>query len=77
MRPLGYYVDEAFDLPGQSIDPVASLKIEEDGALVIGAAWEHYSEHLRTKISPKTKKPRSERHVLEHINLSSRGSLRA
>ncbi|MCS6515109.1 preprotein translocase, partial [Burkholderia thailandensis] len=30
-------------------------------------------EHLRTKISPKTKKPRSERYLLDHINLSSPG----
>ncbi|MDR5879670.1 integrase family protein [Caballeronia sp. LZ032] len=36
-------------------------------------AWGHYLEHLRTKISPKTKRPRSERYILDHINLSSPG----
>ena len=41
--------------------------------LTVGEAWEHYLEHLRTKISPKTKKPRSERYILDHINLSSPG----
>jgi integrase len=39
----------------------------------VGEAWEHYLEHLRTKISPKTKKPRSERYIVDHINLSSPG----
>jgi integrase len=41
--------------------------------VIVGEAWEHYLEHLRTKISPKTKKPRSERYILDHINLSSPG----
>ncbi|WP_144157897.1 tyrosine-type recombinase/integrase [Paraburkholderia sp. BCC1885] len=41
--------------------------------VTVGDAWEHYLEHLRTKISPKTKKPRSERYIIDHINLSSLG----
>lgn len=41
--------------------------------VTVGAAWGHYLEHLRTKISPKTKKPRSERYITDHINLSSPG----
>ncbi|WGS50155.1 tyrosine-type recombinase/integrase [Paraburkholderia sp. D15] len=41
--------------------------------VTVGEAWEQYLEHLRTKISPKTKKPRSERYILDHINLSSPG----
>ncbi|WP_369070831.1 tyrosine-type recombinase/integrase [Burkholderia gladioli] len=41
--------------------------------VTVGEAWELYLEHLRTKISPKTKKPRSERYILDHINLSSPG----
>lgn len=36
-------------------------------------AWEAYIDHLRTKISPKTKRPRSERYITDHINLSSPG----
>ncbi|CAJ7706494.1 Phage integrase [Burkholderia pseudomallei] len=39
----------------------------------VSDAWKHYLEHLRTSISPKTKKPRSERYILDHINLSSPG----
>jgi integrase len=41
--------------------------------VTVNEAWEHYLEHLRTKISPKTKKLRSERYILDHINLSSPG----
>jgi integrase len=41
--------------------------------VTVSEAWEHYLEHLRTKISPKTKKPRSERYILDHINLASPG----
>jgi integrase len=41
--------------------------------VTVGEAWEIYLDHLRTKISPKTKKPRSERYILDHINLSSPG----
>lgn len=41
--------------------------------VTVSEAWEHYLEHLRTKISPKTKKPRSERYILDHVNLSSLG----
>ncbi|NPT55724.1 hypothetical protein [Paraburkholderia elongata] len=41
--------------------------------VTVGEAWAHYLEHLRTKISPKTKKPRSERYITDHINLSSPG----
>lgn len=41
--------------------------------VTVSEAWGHYLEHLRTKISPKTKKPRSERYILDHINLSSPG----
>ncbi|MEM5317240.1 integrase family protein [Paraburkholderia sp. JHI869] len=39
----------------------------------VSEAWERYLDHLRTKISPKTKKPRSERYIVDHINLSSPG----
>ncbi|MGF6533211.1 integrase [Paraburkholderia sp. GAS206C] len=41
--------------------------------VMVSEAWEHYLEHLRTKISPKTKKPRSDRYILDHVNLSSLG----
>ncbi|MFM0192115.1 integrase family protein [Paraburkholderia strydomiana] len=41
--------------------------------VTVGEAWKDYLDHLRTKISPKTKKPRSERYILDHINLSSPG----
>jgi len=41
--------------------------------VTVSDAWGHYLEHLRTKISPKTKRPRSERYILDHINLSSPG----
>jgi integrase len=41
--------------------------------VTVGEAWEEYLEHLRTKISPKTKKPRSERYIIDHVNLSSPG----
>lgn len=41
--------------------------------VTVEEAWKHYLQHLRTKISPKTKKPRSERYITDHINLSSPG----
>lgn len=41
--------------------------------VTVGEAWKQYLENLRTKISPKTKKPRSERYIIDHINLSSPG----
>ncbi|MEX3973576.1 tyrosine-type recombinase/integrase [Paraburkholderia caribensis] len=42
-------------------------------SVMVEEAWAQYLEHLRTKISPKTKKPRSDRYILDHINLSSPG----
>lgn len=41
--------------------------------VTVGDAWKDYLEHLRTKISPKTKKPRSERYITDHVNLSAPG----
>ncbi|MDP9645445.1 tyrosine-type recombinase/integrase [Paraburkholderia caledonica] len=41
--------------------------------VTVSEAWDDYLEHLRTKISPKTKKPRSERYILDHTNLASPG----
>ncbi|SED35005.1 protein of unknown function [Burkholderia sp. WP9] len=41
--------------------------------VTVREAWDQYLEHLRTKISPKTKKPRSERYITDHINLSAPG----
>ena len=41
--------------------------------VTVGEAWELYLEDLRTKTSPKTKMPRSERYILDHVNLSSPG----
>ncbi|CAB3803526.1 tyrosine-type recombinase/integrase [Pararobbsia alpina] len=41
--------------------------------VTVGEAWEHYLVHLRTKISPKTKKPRSDRYIADHVALSSPG----
>lgn len=43
-----------------------------DGATV-AEAWADYLEHLRTKISPKTKKPRSERYLADHAALAAPG----
>ncbi|MFM0626278.1 tyrosine-type recombinase/integrase [Paraburkholderia xenovorans] len=41
--------------------------------VTVAEAWTRYLNHLRTKISPKTKKPRSERYIVDHVNLSAAG----
>ncbi|MBC8739015.1 integrase family protein [Paraburkholderia sp. UCT31] len=45
---------------------------QRDGAMVC-EAWAAYLEHLRTAISPKTKKPRSARYLADHEALASPG----
>ena len=39
----------------------------------VADAWADYLEYLRTKISPKTKKPRSERYLADHAALAAPG----
>ncbi|MDH6150536.1 MULTISPECIES: tyrosine-type recombinase/integrase [Paraburkholderia] len=39
----------------------------------VGDAWADYLEYLRTAISPKTKKPRSPRYLLDHAALAAPG----
>ncbi len=41
--------------------------------MTIADAWADYLDHLRTKISPKTKKPRSATYINDHIKLAAPG----
>jgi integrase len=41
--------------------------------VTVAEAWADYLEHLRTKISPKTKKPRSARYLADHAALAAPG----
>ena len=42
-------------------------------AATVADAWAEYLHHLKTTISPKTKRPRSARYITDHINLSAAG----
>ena len=41
--------------------------------VTVGDAWADYLEHLRTAISPKTKRPRSPRYIADHEALAAPG----
>ncbi|CAN7504216.1 integrase family protein [Cupriavidus necator] len=42
-------------------------------SVTVAEAWADYLDHLRTKISPKTKKPRSATYINDHIKLAATG----
>lgn len=42
-------------------------------SVTVAEAWDDYLGHLRTKISPKTKKPRSASYINDHIKLAAPG----
>ncbi|MEX3784900.1 tyrosine-type recombinase/integrase [Paraburkholderia sp. BR14374] len=65
--------DPREEAANRKVEHQASQLAKRRQEVTVGEAWEHYLEHLRTKISPKTKKPRSERYIVDHINLSSPG----
>jgi len=48
-----------------------AAKRRED--VTVAEAWADYLEYLRTKISPKTKKPRSARYLADHAALAAPG----
>lgn len=50
-----------------------AAKRRED--VTVRDAWADYLEHLRTSISPKTKKPRSPRYLADHEALASPGGV--
>ena len=76
-RSLQTLIDGGIDPREQEAEQKAAHEARQAAKrrqdVTVGEAWEQYLEHLRTKISPKTKKPRSERYILDHINLSSPG----
>ncbi|WP_175761859.1 tyrosine-type recombinase/integrase [Burkholderia ambifaria] len=41
--------------------------------VTVRQAWDAYVNHLRTSVSPKTKQPRSERYIDEHVMYASPG----
>lgn len=46
-------------------------------SVTVAEAWNDYLDHLRTKISPKTKKPRSASYINDHIKLAAPGGIPA
>ncbi|MGF6370782.1 integrase [Paraburkholderia sp. RAU6.4a] len=76
-RHLQNLIDDGKDPREQAAEDKAAHEARQAAKrrqdVTVGEAWEDYLEHLRTKISPKTKKPRSERYIADHINLSSPG----
>jgi integrase len=52
-------------------DAEQAAKVRESAT--VADAWSDYLEYLRTKISPKTKKPRSERYLADHAALAAPG----
>ena len=46
-------------------------------SVTVAEAWADYLDHLRTKISPKTKKPRSATYINDHIKLAAPGGMAA
>jgi integrase len=76
-RSLQTLIDGGIDPREQEAEQKAAHEARQAAKrrqdVTVGEAWEQYLEHLRTKISPKTKKPRSERYITDHINLSSPG----
>lgn len=42
-------------------------------SVTVAEAWDDYLDHLRTKISPKTKKPRSASYINDHAKLAAPG----
>ncbi|WP_084003802.1 tyrosine-type recombinase/integrase [Cupriavidus pauculus] len=48
-----------------------AAKVRE--SLTVASAWSDYVSSLRTKLSPKTKKPRSAAYINDHLKLAARG----
>ncbi|CAE6768686.1 hypothetical protein R69619_03739 [Paraburkholderia nemoris] len=66
------------------VEKAAAMQAEREAAeakraaaqrdvLTVGEAWEAYLHHLRTSISPKTKKARSARYLADHEALAAPG----
>lgn len=76
-RRLQILIDAGQDPRDVKTEQRASYEAKRAAAVresvTVGDAWADYIDHLRTKISPKTKKPRSAGYVNDHIKLAASG----
>lgn len=76
-RGLRTQIDQGVDPREHEADLKSAFEVKRNELqrkeLRLADVWSVYLQHLRTKISPKTKKPRSERYITDHINLASSG----
>jgi integrase len=76
-RRLQRLIDDGTDPRAEKVEKRTAYEAEQAAKRRSGAtvaeAWADYLEHLRTKISPKTKKRRSEGYVNDHAKLAAPG----
>ena len=76
-RRLQRLVDDGIDPRAEKSEKRAAheakhaAKLREDAT--VAEAWADYLQYLRTKISPKTKKPRSANYIEDHVALAASG----
>ena len=76
-RSLQSLVDSGVDPREVKVEQRAAHAAKKDAArrkaATVAEAWADYLKHLRTTISPKTKKPRSDRYLADHAALAAPG----
>lgn len=76
-RRLQRLVDSGKDPREDAADRRTKLEARQAearrGTATVGEAWATYVDHLKTSVSPKTRKPRSERYIGEHLQYVAPG----
>lgn len=76
-RSLQILIDNGIDPREHAAEKKAAYEARQAAKrredVTVKEAWDVYLEYLRTKISPKTKKPRSDRYIQDHIARSAPG----
>ena len=76
-RRLQILVDDGKDPREHKAEQRAAHDAEQAAKVrksaTVADAWSDYLEHLRTRLSPKTKKPRSENYLRDHAALAAPG----
>jgi len=76
-RSLQCLIDDGTDPRVQEAEQRAALAVRKAETrrhqVTVGEAWATYLDYLRTSISPKTKRPRSERYIADHEALAAPG----
>lgn len=76
-RRLQRLVDSGKDPREDAADRRTALEARQAearrGTATVGEAWAAYVDHLKTSVSPKTREPRSERYIGEHLLYASPG----